>query len=210
MTPFGQNRFHCSGYPSDCVLYSLKGGIFPSKPDVVVSGINHGFNISTDTLYSGTVGAASEAALMGIPAFALSCQNRKGEAFPFRLTAEFFADHLVAFLPLCSERCFISINVPWNADGRWSVCNLSFLNYNDVVQKQVDEQGDVKCKGGQGFLSSSLMILGGNPCQRYEDENADFSQVGRGMIAVSALSVLFSLGEKQQEALRSLWEAERV
>ena len=69
---FDARHYHCSGTPADCILYGLNGGALPVAPDVVVSGINHGYNASTDILYSGTVGAASEAALRGIPAIAIS------------------------------------------------------------------------------------------------------------------------------------------
>jgi 5'-nucleotidase len=210
MTRYGVHHFHCNGYPADCVLYSLKGGLFPSTPDVVVSGVNHGFNISTDTLYSGTIGAASEGALMGIPSFAVSCQKRGDRPYPFRLSATFLADHLETFLPLCSDKCFISINVPADATGAWKASGLSFLDYHDEVKKRMDKDGDVEYKGGQGFLFSDMLIVGGSPSQRYVDEDADFVAVGRSFISVSALSVLFSLGEKQQEALHRLQEAEGV
>ena len=63
--------YSVSGTPVDCVRLGI-GNLFP-RPDVVVSGINLGANLGTDTLYSGTVGAAHEAALMGIQAVALSC-----------------------------------------------------------------------------------------------------------------------------------------
>lgn len=60
-----------SGTPVDCVRLGV-GNLFP-RPDMVVSGINIGPNLGTDTLYSGTVGAAHEAALLGIPSVAVSC-----------------------------------------------------------------------------------------------------------------------------------------
>ncbi len=62
--------FAVDGTPVDCVRLGL-GNLFP-RPDVVLSGINHGFNLATDTLYSGTVSAAFEAALLGYPAVAVS------------------------------------------------------------------------------------------------------------------------------------------
>lgn len=67
----GITAFSISGTPVDCVRLGV-GNLFP-RPDVMVSGINLGANLGTDTLYSGTVGAAHEAALMGIQSVALSC-----------------------------------------------------------------------------------------------------------------------------------------
>ena len=72
------NVFHVNGTPSDCVHIALTG-LLPWKPDVVVSGINQGQNMGDDTLYSGTVAAATEGFLFGIPSFAFS-QIEKGWA----------------------------------------------------------------------------------------------------------------------------------
>lgn len=68
--------YHCNGTPSDCVHVALTG-ILPWKPDLIVSGINQGQNMGDDTLYSGTVAAATEGFLFGVPAIAFS-QVEKG------------------------------------------------------------------------------------------------------------------------------------
>ena len=70
------NVYHVNGTPSDCVHVALTG-LLPWKPDLVVSGINQGQNMGDDTLYSGTVAAATEGYLFGIPSFAFS-QVEKG------------------------------------------------------------------------------------------------------------------------------------
>ena len=70
--------FACSGSPVDCVKIALEK-ILPSKPDLVVSGINHGDNASISLHYSGTVGAALEACMKGIPAIAYSLKTHKKE-----------------------------------------------------------------------------------------------------------------------------------
>lgn len=67
----GPRRFAAEGSPADCVLAAI-GDIMPGVPDLVLSGVNRGNNAAENTLYSGTVGAAIEAALQGIPAIALS------------------------------------------------------------------------------------------------------------------------------------------
>jgi 5'-nucleotidase len=66
--------FHAiDGTPADCIYVALYGQRFlPRKPDAVVSGINHGYNLGSDTFYSGTVAAAREGALRGVPAIAFS------------------------------------------------------------------------------------------------------------------------------------------
>jgi len=69
---------YVTGTPADCVHIALKG-LLDYRPDLVVSGINNGANMGDDTIYSGTVGAAMEAYLFGIPAIAFS-QTEKGWA----------------------------------------------------------------------------------------------------------------------------------
>ena len=68
------------GTPVDCVRVAL-GNLLPVKPDLCVTGINFGYNIGTDTLYSGTCAAAIEAAVNGVPAIAMSCGVENGGAW---------------------------------------------------------------------------------------------------------------------------------
>lgn len=85
----GISAFSCSGTPADCVrLGSIS--IMPKRPDIVLSGINFGYNSATDLQYSATAGAAFEAAFQGIPAIALSeCANGCHE------TTDAFLDELL-------------------------------------------------------------------------------------------------------------------
>ncbi len=64
--------YHVDGTPTDCVLLALGGAIMDKSPDLVLSGVNHGPNLGEDVLYSGTVAAAMEATLLGIPSVAIS------------------------------------------------------------------------------------------------------------------------------------------
>lgn len=66
------NAYALSGTPADCIKFALFELLQNKKPDLVVSGINHGANLGQDTIYSGTVAAAVEAAMNGLPAIALS------------------------------------------------------------------------------------------------------------------------------------------
>lgn len=72
----GAEAYSLDGTPADCIRAALDA-ILPEKPDVVLSGINHGYNVGYDIAYSGTVGAAMEAVMSSIPAIALS-QNDLG------------------------------------------------------------------------------------------------------------------------------------
>ena len=67
--------FAVDGTPVDCVRLGL-GNLAPETPDLVISGINHGPNLGSDTLYSGTCGAAQQAAILGVQAIAMSLDHR--------------------------------------------------------------------------------------------------------------------------------------
>jgi 5'-nucleotidase len=72
-------KFSVNGTPTDCVLVGVEKLIRGRKPDLVLSGVNRGSNIAEDITYSGTVAAAMEATLMGIPAIALSLKHTAGQ-----------------------------------------------------------------------------------------------------------------------------------
>ena len=101
--------FAVSGTPVDCVRLAL-GNLFPA-PDIVVSGINHGPNLGTDTLYSGTVAAAHEAALLGYQAIAVSSMSRKAEFYDTAARIAAFAVEYIAKRPL-PFGSVLNVNVP--------------------------------------------------------------------------------------------------
>lgn len=102
--------FFVNGTPSDCVHLAITG-LLQGKPDLIVSGINHGANMGDDTIYSGTVAAAMEGYLFGIPAMAFSIVNRSpaylasAAKIAFDLVARFAARPL-------SNAFLLNINVP--------------------------------------------------------------------------------------------------
>ena len=83
----GVKAFSLSGTPADCVKVAL-GRVMPKKPDVILSGINHGYNVGMDILYSGTVGVTMEAMANGIPAIAFSA----GSCEDLRVADSFMED----------------------------------------------------------------------------------------------------------------------
>lgn len=85
----GSHGFACDGTPSDCVSLGLMD-VVPGQADLVVSGINHGPNLGWDLTYSGTVSAAMEAAIMGIPAIAISIASHV-EKIDYTFAAKFAA-----------------------------------------------------------------------------------------------------------------------
>lgn len=73
--------YRICGTPADCVKVALEY-LMPQKPDLVFSGINHGYNVGVDILYSGTIGAAMEALANGIPAMAFSSADNRDSRVP--------------------------------------------------------------------------------------------------------------------------------
>ncbi|MFQ6018867.1 MAG: 5'/3'-nucleotidase SurE [Kiloniellaceae bacterium] len=101
----GERRFSVDGTPTDCVLVAHHHIMAGRPPDIVLSGINHGGNLGEDVTYSGTVAAAMEAAILGLPAIALS-QMRQGDEPVAWTTAERFAPDLLRNLA----------SIPWSRD----------------------------------------------------------------------------------------------
>jgi len=116
----GNRRFAAEGSPADCVLAGLYDVMADAHPDLVLSGVNRGNNAAENTLYSGTVGGAMEAALQGLPAIALSQYygpENAGLSNPFEAAAQHGADTVRAILaadPPESEdyRLFYNVNFP--------------------------------------------------------------------------------------------------
>lgn len=114
--------FAVDGTPADCVYIALhaRGRVLPRTPDVVVSGLNHGLNLGQDVFYSGTVAAAREGALQGIPSLATSAHP----ATDFDAACRLCADIALALVGARPEGAPIaplfSVNVPleWNGDVR--------------------------------------------------------------------------------------------
>src|SRR4029077_20938838 len=88
----GTQRFMVDGTPTDCVLLAVKRLLRDRPPDLVLSGINGGSNVGEDLTYSGTVAAAMEATLLGIPAMALSQDYPDGSPIPWDTGKAFGAE----------------------------------------------------------------------------------------------------------------------
>ncbi len=132
----------CSGTPADCVKLAL-WALLDHKPDLVLSGINQGANLGTDVLYSGTVSAAMEGLVEGIPAIAVSLTSFTSRDFA---PAAQFAQTLVAQLeqhPL-PEPLLLNVNVPAveaTAIAGVAITHQGIRRYVDVFEKRVDPRG---------------------------------------------------------------------
>jgi 5'-nucleotidase len=144
----GTVGYATDGTPVDCVRLANLGLIEGWQPDLVVSGINHGANIGDDITYSGTVAAALEAIILGLPGIAVSQQSgaleldfRKTSAFDFRSAASFTA-RLVQELeavPL-DDRTLLNVNFPGCEPEGVSVARLGRRYYRDELEL-IDRSG---------------------------------------------------------------------
>jgi len=135
--------YEVDGTPTDCVsiaitqLYQPYGGM----PDLIVSGINKGYNLGDDVTYSGTVAGALEGALLGIPSIAVSLQRCAGD---YDLSAAAAAGARVAAIVLSrglAPRTFLNINVPPGQPKGMRVTFQGKRNHITVVTKRDDPRG---------------------------------------------------------------------
>jgi 5'-nucleotidase len=148
----GERRYAVGGTPADCVYVALNHLMKQAKPALVVSGINHGPNLADDAIYSGTVAAAMEGAILGIPAVAFSLVTRR--TFEFEHAAE-FAQALVRSLlsrPL-PPRLLLNVNLP--AYGKikgYQVTKSGQHSYGaDVIEKEDPRGRKYYWIGGTGY-----------------------------------------------------------
>lgn len=143
--PKGDRRFAISGTPADCVFLA-RHNLLPEPPDLVLSGVNRGANVSNDVHYSGTVAAAREAALAGLPSMAVSLQvDLKTRGWHHYATAAgLVAELLPRLLDLMPASGFLNLNVPDRPAHEvrgLKVAPLGRLVYPDGVDHRVDPWG---------------------------------------------------------------------
>jgi 5'-nucleotidase len=129
--------FGIDGTPTDCVNLAISH-VLKTKPDLIVSGINNGWNLGDDVTYSGTVSGALEGALLGIPSIAVSTQNRRNQ-FEFGPSAK--AAATVAELVLergIPKFIFLNINVPYGPNKGFRVTVQAKRNHVTVVDERID------------------------------------------------------------------------
>jgi 5'-nucleotidase len=171
---------YVNGTPADCVHIALTG-LLGYRPDLVVSGINNGANMGDDTIYSGTVGAAMEGYLFGIPAIAFS-QTEKGWGHldaaaqkARELVQKMIAQHLVG-----PAAWLLNVNIPNLplADIKpLKICRLGRRHAAEAVITQQSPRGD------------TLYWIGGAGAAKEDGEGTDFHAAATGHIAITPLKV---------------------
>jgi 5'-nucleotidase len=204
ISSYGKDHYHCSGTPADCLLFSFRGGLFDvNEFDLVISGINHGLNVSSDILYSGTVSAAREAVMIGVKAIAISLEPPKNnESYNFENAAIFLAEHLDVFYPLCTTNSIININVPHNMQGNWKTGSLGLLDYRDAAEVTNGDLNDIK-NSPSNAITLGLNSMADSPILVNQDYKSvtDFELISKNIISVSILEVLPAVSSLQKNLL---------
>jgi 5'-nucleotidase len=126
------------GTPTDCVNLAITH-VMKERPDLIVSGINKGWNLGDDVTYSGTVSAALEGALLSIPSIAVSTQNRRNGDFEFGPGAKAAASVAEAVLQRGMPKfTLLNINVPFGPNKGFKVTVQAKRNHITVVSERID------------------------------------------------------------------------
>ena len=142
---FGAKRIWItSGTPGDCVKIGINAILSEDeKPDLIISGINHGPNLGTDILYSGTVSCAMEGAMMGYPSIAVSLASMTCEPELFKNVAVFMSKfiHKIKEFPF-PKKSILNINVPASPESLDIVqADLAGKMYDTDVEERIDPFG---------------------------------------------------------------------
>lgn len=169
----GQGRYALSGTPVDCVYLGILK-LAPRLPALVLSGINRGYNLGADVFYSGTVAAAVEGGLRGVPGIALSidpAQDRDLDA-ALRACVALVAGVLERGLP---PRTVLNVNFPAHPGTAYAWTRLGDRRYSDDVTERLDPRG------------KPYYWIGGGVAAVDQLPGTDCDAVSRGIVSITPL-----------------------
>ncbi len=165
------------GTPVDCVKLGVKR-LIDEKVDLIVSGINHGSNLGTDVLYSGTVSAAAEGVIMGCPALAISLDTYRDDV-DFSFAAQFTRRLITSIMPEGIEKTtLLNVNLPLLPREEikgLKVTKLGVRNYDNLFEERRDPRGNL------------YYWLGGGILQEDQHEESDVYAVEYGYISITPI-----------------------
>lgn len=171
---------YINGTPADCVHIALTG-LLGYRPDLVVSGINNGANMGDDTIYSGTVGAAMEGYLFGVPSIAFSQVDKGwGEIEAAAQKAAEMVQQMVAQKLLGQSPWLLNVNIPnlpLDAMRPLKLCRLGRRHAAERVITQESPRGEV------------MYWIGGAGAALDDAEGTDFHATAAGHVSVTPLKV---------------------
>ena len=177
----GERRWQIDGTPTDCVMLAVEA-LMETRPDWVLSGVNHGQNMGEDVLYSGTVAAAMEGMSLGIPSIAISFAGGDLRADPTLLSQQIdvlydLLAHITA-LPAFPRDTLLNVNLPPLPSSEIKGMRLTTLGrrvYSDSLMRMRDPWG------------REIFWIGGGSAAWSGGEDSDFRAVQEGYISVTPL-----------------------
>ena len=170
---------YVNGTPSDCVHLALTG-VLPHRPDLVVSGINNGANMGDDTLYSGTVAAAMEGFLFGVPAIAFSqVQKGWGDLDAAARVARSIIEQVIR-QPPARGPWLLNVNIPNRADAESLprvMTHLGRRHASEPLIRQISPRGD------------TMYWIGPAGDAREAGPGTDFHATANGQVSITPLQV---------------------
>jgi len=178
----GTDNHSIDGTPADCIYLALfEQRFLPKKPDLVVSGVNHGSNVGTSVYYSGTVAGAREAALRGIPAIAYSHEGTADAPFLIEaireMTGAVLADRELPEMQAKGHALLLNVNFPRNAPLGVRVARVG----RQVYEEQVIPRRD---PGGREYF-----WIGGKVIDYGEVAGSDKQAIDEGYCSVTPLTL---------------------
>ena len=167
----GERRFAVNGTPSDCVNLGVLGFLH-ERPALVVAGINHGSNLGDDVTYSGTVSAAMEGTLLGVPSVAVSLVDGEDFGHAARVARLVAMRVLVNGLP---PKTLLNVNVPAGAPHGLRVTRLGHRVYSEKIVEQTDPRG------------RTHYWIGAGPPEWEAVDGTDMGAVHEGFVALTPL-----------------------
>jgi 5'-nucleotidase len=168
----GTSGFATDGTPVDCVRFAALG-LIDAPPELIVSGINHGANLGDDITYSGTVAAALEGILLGIPAIAVSLTGRSHQFEPLATFVARLVDELDE-VPMPGGT-LLNVNGPPGEVKGACACRLGKRVYNDKLE--LTEEAGARRR---------YTLYGEAPSYEHE-AGTDFAAIAEGLIAVTPI-----------------------
>ncbi|MDD3024060.1 MAG: 5'/3'-nucleotidase SurE [Syntrophomonadaceae bacterium] len=175
--PAAKKSWIVGGTPVDCVKLAVSK-LIEEKIDLVVSGINHGPNLGTDVLYSGTVSAAVEGVIMGVPAIAVSLNSHKRDN-DFTFAARFTSKVISKLKDQGMEHdTILNINIPAVATEKikgMRITKLGNRNYDNLFEERKDPRGD------------TYYWMGGGVMDEPQEESSDVKAVQDSFISITPI-----------------------
>jgi 5'-nucleotidase len=166
-----------NGTPADCVKLAVEY-LLPKKPDLVISGINNGSNLGNDILYSGTVSAAIEAIILGVPALAVSLTEHMNSDFHFAADFTFKLVRVIEDNNL-PKNTLLNINIPGTKRDEIAgiaVTRLGTRQYRNAFQERIDPRG------------KNYFWLAGEVVDTFhDDEDTDVAAIHNSFISITPL-----------------------